>query len=146
MRSFFEENGLPAVSEPQDAFERWASDGIAVLNGDVFTLKESDLDGVMGVYDRAALIALPPEMRRRYAGLLGDMLPRDTRMLLITIDYPQDRRSGPPFSVSDEEVRDLFGGNFEIEQVVSDDVLEENPRFQNDVDRLNENVYALRRK
>ena len=52
------------------------------------------------MYDRASLIALPPEMRERYARHLAGILPPATQILLITLDYPQPEMPGPPFAVS----------------------------------------------
>ena len=52
-----------------------------------------------GVYDRAALIALPPPLRQRYARELYSQLPRGCRGLLVTLEYPQHEKDGPPFSV-----------------------------------------------
>lgn len=143
VRDFFDENGLEAEQSKQGAFERWEGDGLAILCGDVFKLTASDLDGVGAVYDRAAIIALPSDMRRDYANHLRTILPQGTKSLLVTIDYPQDQRSGPPFSVPDDEVRDLFHEGFEVEQVVSEDAKKQGDRIGDSVDYLTENAYLL---
>ena len=65
-------------------------------------------------YDRAALIALPPEMRERYAGHLQAVLPTRSLGLLVTIDYPQAEMAGPPFAVPDEEVRGYYAGGWQM--------------------------------
>ena len=61
----------------------------------------------------------------------------------MTIDYPQHQRGGPPFSVPDDEVHDLFRDGFEVAQIVSEDVKGESERISHSVDHLNENAYLL---
>lgn len=145
VRDFFAENDLVATQKKHREFDRWDGDDVTLLCGDVFRLSAADLGEVNAVYDRAALIALPPEMRKDYANLLRSVLPKGTKILLVTIAYPQDQREGPPFSVSDDEVNALFADGFEVTQLVSEDVLSENGRFQGSVDYLNENAYLIKK-
>ncbi|MBT4138497.1 MAG: thiopurine S-methyltransferase [Candidatus Latescibacteria bacterium] len=144
-RDFFDENGLKAESSKQGEFEQWEGEGVRILCGDVFKLAAIDLDGVGAVYDRAGLIALPPEVRRDYVNHLRDILPLGIKLLLVTIAYPQDQKGGPPFSVQDDEVQELFREGFEVAQVASENVLAESRRFAGFVDYLNENAYLLTR-
>jgi thiopurine S-methyltransferase len=54
---------------------------------------------------------------------------------------------GPPFSVSEDELRQLFTDRFTIERLHSEDVIETRPRFRDrGLDRLIENVFQLRRR
>jgi len=54
---------------------------------------------------------------------------------------------GPPFAVSDPEVRGLFGEGFEIEAFDSTDILPDEPRFrQRGLSYLIERAYRLTRK
>ncbi len=145
VRDFFAENEVEATQTMQGGFERWEGDGFVLLCGDFFAVTEKHLEGVTAVYDRAALIALPPEDRKRYADRLRTLLPVGGQSLLVTIAYPQDQHGGPPFSVEDEEVSELFGDGFEVEQLGSEDVLEENGRFQGQVDSLYENAYKIKK-
>ena len=46
---------------------QYSADGIDIFVGDIFDLSASVLGAVDVVYDRAALVALPEEMRPRYA-------------------------------------------------------------------------------
>ena len=75
------------------------------------------------VYDRAALIALPPELRSKYVAHLKQVLP-GAAQLLLTIEYPQERMDGPPFSVGLAEVRRLYGDGYEIEHRAGRDASE----------------------
>lgn len=142
--AFFEENRLvPEVSQ-QGAFERWEADGLAILCGDFFDLGATDLEAVAGVYDRASLVALPPPLRGRYAEHLHAILPAAVPVLLVTMDYPQAEMDGPPFSVGEQEVGTLYSGAYQIEPLLSLDILAENPRFrERGLSRMEERVYRL---
>jgi thiopurine S-methyltransferase len=95
------------------------------------------------VYDRAALIALPPDMRRRYAQQINSLLAIDGRALLISLEYDPEQMSGPPFTVSESEVRALFGER-KIEKLHEHDCTEDEPQFkQRGVTWMNEVVYRL---
>jgi len=99
---------------------------------------------VAAVYDRASLVALPPEMRERYARHLVDILPPATQILLVTFDYPQAEMQGPPFAVSVSEVEALYGKYAEVRLLAQKDTLPENPRFvQRGVSRMEESIFLL---
>lgn len=117
--AFFAEAGLVPQREDADRFVRYAAQRYRLLCGDVFDLIAADVCDVRGVYDRAALIALPPPMRRRYAGQLLDILPAGTQMLLIALEFDIDGFSSPPFSVSPDEVIALFGARCDIVPLAS---------------------------
>jgi thiopurine S-methyltransferase len=144
VRDFFEENGLAPTQVRNGKFEYSEADGIRILCGDFFDLNKDDLARVGAVYDRASLVALPPEMRERYARHLVEMLPPATQILLVTFDYPQAEMQGPPFAVSVHEVEALYGKYAEIRLLAQEDVLEQNPRFkQRGMSRMQENIFLL---
>ena len=67
-----------------------------------------------------------------------------TRILLVAFDYPQEQMSGPPFAVTEAEVRALYGEFADVRLLATEDVLDENPRFrQRGVSRLVENIFLL---
>lgn len=104
---FFSENNLPApkVEETSD-FKNFSIPRITLSVGDFFKLPtDSQFDFI---YDRAALVALPIEMRTRYAQHLTSLLKPEGHMLLVAYDYDQPEMEGPPFSVSEDEIRKLF--------------------------------------
>jgi thiopurine S-methyltransferase len=146
VRDFFAQNNLPASQSNHGPFERWVGEGMTIFCGDVFALSARDLEGVQAIYDRAALIALPPDMRHNYANHLHAILPVNTQTLLVTIDYPQHQRSGPPFSVPNDEVHTLFGKAFDIELLFEEDVKGESERISDKMDYLNERVYLISKK
>lgn len=117
--------------------------GFELLCGDYFALQAEQLAAVSAVYDRAALIALPPSMRERYVAQLRSLLPDGWQMLLVTLDYPQEQRPGPPFSVPDAEVRALYQG-CQIEVLDEQDVLPDHAVFASQgMQSLVERVYLI---
>lgn len=119
-------------------------DGIKILCGNFFDLGKNELANVNAVYDRAALVALPPEIRKRYVRHLLNYLPPATKILLINFDYPQSEMPGPPFAVSPDEVEALFHEYAEIKLLDKLDVLAQNQRFQErGLSRLQESIFLL---
>ncbi|WXL24117.1 thiopurine S-methyltransferase [Ectopseudomonas mendocina] len=144
VEDFFKEQGLqPEVTEA-GAFRCYEAERLRIFCGDFFALTAEHVEACRGIYDRAALIALPPEMRARYVAHLSQIMPRGCQSLLVTLDYPQEQMSGPPFAVSDEEVQRLFSPDWDVERLQQLDVLGGNWRFlEKGLSRLEENVYRL---
>lgn len=113
-RDFFEEAGEKAQVHPGEPFTVYRHEDLQLWCGDFFQLVPDDVKHTRLVYDRAALIALPPELRPRYVEHLTAILPDDSQILLVTLDHEGDRHKGPPFNVSDEEVHDLYGEDYEV--------------------------------
>ena len=147
VEAFFDENALTPRTRIHGAFTVWETEGITIFQGDFFDVSANDLDGIRVVYDRASLIALPPPLRARYAEHLRAILPKQPRVLLVTMDYPQHEMDGPPFAVTEQEVAALYQDHFTIEQLCSDDILAAEPRFQQQgLTSLMEKVYLLNAK
>jgi len=145
VQAFFNENGYTPRHIVDGKFDRYEANGICILHGDFFDLNRDQTTKVGGVYDRASLIALPPEMRESYVRHLVSILPPATRILLITVDYPQPEMEGPPFSVSSDEVVKLFRNFAEVHLLAHPDVLTQNPRFQQrGLSRLVENIFLIK--
>lgn len=144
VQAFFQESGRTPQHIAGERFDRYETDGIRVLCGDFFALGKDDLSNVKAVYDRAALVALPPETRELYVRHLLSILPPATQILLLTFDYPQPEMLGPPFAVSLAEVEALYHGHAAIRLLAQRDVLAQEPRFQErGLSRLEEGVFLL---
>lgn len=92
------------------------------------------------------MIALPPLMRAQYAEHLNALLPSGCQGLLVTLDYDQAQKAGPPFAVSDEEVQVLLAPHWALERLEERDILGESWKFvQDGVTRLEERAYRLTR-
>jgi len=145
VRDFFIENGLQPSIFQQDNFYRWESDGLIILQGDFFNVNSGQVQGVECVFDRASLVALPIELRQQYVRHLKSILPDNVRTLLVTFEYEQKEMDGPPFSVNENELRDLYQDDYEIILLFKQDVLDEYPQFQaQGLNRLQEKIYLLK--
>jgi thiopurine S-methyltransferase len=144
VHDFYTENQLIPRLSKLDPFERWESDLLVILAGDFFDLTAKLLKGVSGVYDRASLVAFPPEMRVSYATHLKAILPARAEILLVTMEYSQNEMQGPPFAVSENEVIKLYQSHYQIDRLYQRDILNENPRFRDQgLSCLVEKVYHL---
>ncbi len=144
VEDFFSEHHFdPNVSE-QGPFKVYRAGSIELWCGDFFELTAGDVADCTALYDRAALIALPPAMRQQYAAHLNRIMPRESLGLMITLDYDQSQMDGPPFAVLDDEVQGLFAGFWTLKILEDQDVLSESSRFvDNGVTRLEERVYRI---
>ncbi len=141
---FYAALGLQPARRRAGKLECREAEGYELYVGDCFELGARQLAGVRGVYDRAALIALPPELRARYARYLVDTLPASCGMLLLTMDYPQHIMPGPPFAVSAAEVRALYGADFDITELEAREVAVTEPRYrERGLERRTEHVHML---
>lgn len=138
----FAERGVSPGVASRPPFAQWSHGDLVVWQGDVFHLPDA-LD-VVALYDRAATVALPPDLRSRYADTLARVLPPGARGLLLTFDYPRDERGGPPFSVPEAEVRRLYGEAFELDRLLSEDDAALAGHLG--VSRARHEAWALRRK
>lgn len=128
--AFFDEAGLEPRVETVGSLRRWRWGRIEIYQGDFFDFRPERRFEL--VYDRAALIALPPEMRPRYLRHLDSLLDRPAEGLLITLEYPQDRMNGPPFSVMGDELSRFERAypGLRFERLECRDVLAAHPRFR----------------
>ena len=141
---FFAENGLePDVRESSYGVHHVAGD-IELIRGDAFALDAAALADCAAVYDRAALIALPPDLRARYVGELYARLPIGCRGMLVTLEYPQHEKNGPPFSVDEAEVRERYAPLWSVDLLERRDILDAQPGFVAEgVTALATTVYRL---
>lgn len=102
--------GAAAAAEPAGEPTASAAGAITLLAGDFFALTPELLGPVDILYDRAALIALPAELRPRYVAQLRALTPAGAPALVITLEYDQARMAGPPFAVLEPELRTLYAG------------------------------------
>ncbi|MDF9391469.1 MULTISPECIES: thiopurine S-methyltransferase [Methylococcus] len=143
---FFRENGLSADTTPLGhGFVRVQSGEMSLLCGNYFELTPDLMGEIGAVYDRAALVAMPPAMQDRYAGQMLRLLPHHPPMLLITLEYEPAEMNGPPFPVPEETVVRLFSPAYRIELLSARDALEGNPQLRaKGLSHLTEKAYWLK--
>lgn len=141
---FFAEHDLIPKSHDSRYGRHHVAGTIELICGDIFALDAEILADCAGVYDRAALIALPPRLRQRYVTDIYSCVPVGSRGLLITLEYSQMQMEGPPFSIDEPEVRRLYDPRWSVDLLERRDVLATEPRFREDgVSALSTAVYRL---
>jgi thiopurine S-methyltransferase len=147
VETFIKENNLEATVTDEEHFKRYQMEGITILLGDIFNLSNEEMASCTAVFDRASLVALPPEMREAYAGLMKGGLTPQCKILLVSMDYEQSEMEGPPFAVTTDEIVALYGDSYYVQEQEAFDILEANPRFrERGLSRMKEHVYYLHRK
>jgi thiopurine S-methyltransferase len=114
VHEFFEAHALVPSVAARGPFVEYRAGGITVLVGDMFAATPAVVGPLVGpidgLYDRAALIALPPDLRPRYVQQVRALLPAGAAGLVITLEYDQTLMDGPPFAVFEPELRSLYAG------------------------------------
>ncbi|MAK60424.1 MAG: thiopurine S-methyltransferase [Ponticaulis sp.] len=121
IKQLFSEMGITPEIERAGSLKIYSAPDLIIYVGDIFELTPDLLGPVTAVYDRAALVALPDEMRTKYGAHLVS-LTSAARQLVITFDYDQSVIPGPPFSVPESTVRLLYDDVYDISQLESVEV------------------------
>lgn len=125
IQDFFTEHNVSATVVEPSADSAIKCYQATILNSkielwvaDIFSLTTVDIGRIDAVYDRAALIALPVEMRLKYSEHIKH-LSHVAPQLLITLDYDQSKKEGPPFSISDDQLQQYYSADYQITELES---------------------------
>jgi thiopurine S-methyltransferase len=133
------------VADPQIAdagkMRRYSAEGIDIFVGDIFDLTREELGPVDAAYDRAALVALPEEVRTRYTAHLMELTARAPQLMICYV-YDQSTMAGPPFAIADAEVERHYAATYALTRLASAEV----PGGLKGRCAAIENVWLLRRK
>lgn len=123
VRDFFVSQGLTPHVHASRYGQHHVAGPYELIVGDAFGLDAEALADCRAVYDRAALIALPPGMRSAYLHDLYAALPAGCSGLLVSLEYPQAQKDGPPFSVEEAEVRAGLQQHWQVDLLERRDIL-----------------------
>ncbi|MEM8645250.1 MAG: thiopurine S-methyltransferase [Pseudomonadota bacterium] len=121
IEQLFENLRLEPDRTPVGDLVRYSAENMDIFAGDIFSLSAEMLGPVQAIYDRAALIALPAQMRQRYAEHLVVLTSRAPQ-LLVAVEYDQSEMAGPPFSVVGEEIEQLYTPHYKVTKLASADI------------------------
>ncbi|UPQ86873.1 thiopurine S-methyltransferase [Vibrio sinaloensis] len=141
VRAFFAEHFYtPMVIPINGQHELFQFDELSIYTGDFFTAPIKPVDVV---YDRASMIALPAEMRVEYVHRIQSLLNPGGRVLLVSLDYDQSEMAGPPFSVPEQEIRELYA-QYKVTKLHRDEAGPDHPKIaQKGLSRFAEEVYLI---
>lgn len=146
-RAFFAENNLSFSLKKQGSFTIFKGDNIEIWCGDIFQLPIEVFTNLTAIYDRAALIALPEEIRISYVEFIKKLSRSLSRIsiLFLTIEYEQNLLQGPPFSIVESDVQQLYADTFNITKLELPNnyisVFEMNTKFKSV--KTQEGIYQL---
>ncbi|PCJ99064.1 MAG: thiopurine S-methyltransferase [Zetaproteobacteria bacterium] len=101
--------------------EHYSAENIDIFVGDIFNLSQNILGTINATYDRAALVALPKDMRKRYSTHLME-ITNNAPQLLLCFEYNQSKMDGPPFSINNAEVNQHYGDRYNLTFLESTDL------------------------
>lgn len=111
-------NLTPTITQ-KNQLMHYSTNNLDIFVGDIFKLSPEMLGTVDAIYDRAALVALPEDMRKRYtAHLLA--LSKNAPQLLICFEYDQNIHAGPPFSINADEVKQHYQTHYALSLLASE--------------------------
>jgi|SRR5690606_36953074 len=146
IEQFFDERGLVPRVHAGPAGTHYVAGPWELVAGDAFAVPGDLLADCAGVYDRGAMVALPPQMRATYARTTWRRLPAGCRGLLVTLEYPPAEKAGPPFPVDEAEVQARLAPHWQVELLERRDILANEPGFQAEgVTALSTVAYRLTR-
>ena len=106
---------------------------ITLWVADIFALTSTDIDTIDAIYDKAALIALPSDMRTKYSEQIRQLSVNVDKVehidsyndkaapqLLITLEYDQSKKDGPPFSINSEQLQQYYGSHHQLFKLASE--------------------------
>lgn len=121
VEQLFDELRLKPEVTSHGSMDQYSASGIDIFAGDIFHLSGRMLGHVDAVYDRAALVALPEEMRSMYARHLTE-ITHAAPQLLICYEYDQSLVKGPPFSIGSGEVHRLYENEYLPKLLAGEDI------------------------
>ena len=114
---YFEEHCLTPNSQITQGIEGLSSGNQTLFHANIFDVTLDVIEPVDAIYDRAALVALSPELREAYVEHCFSLLKPGGTILLITYDSPVADDHGPPFPVRKGTVEKLFASAEECVQI-----------------------------
>jgi thiopurine S-methyltransferase len=110
----FDNLGVKPEVSIQGQLTLYQHQNLRIFQGDFFALSSAHLGAIDVIYDRAALIALPPEMRTAYAKHLMQLTGCAPQLLICIELDSTENYSGPPFPVDEAEINRLYAGHYDI--------------------------------
>lgn len=116
VKKLFEALGEEPYIMQEGEHLHYHAENIDIFVGDFFTLTPQMIGNIDAVYDRAAIVALPEDMRIDYTVHMLK-LAGNTPQLMTTVVYDQSLMNNSPFSVDKEELERHYGKHYTITQL-----------------------------
>ena len=107
----------------------YRASGLTVYVGDYFDLRAKECSEACAVYDRAAMLAIPHKLQAQYCRHLSEITDH-AKQLVITVEFDQDKVDGPPFTLSEKDIRRYYGESYHISRLNEVETIKEEARFE----------------
>ena len=142
VEAFFADNGIGYQRRQQSSMAIYQAAGITLYQGDMLQIPANVIQPCEGYYDRAALVALPSALRKRYVPALQQWLEPNAQGLLIAYTYESEQNIAPPHSVPQNEIAHLYHG-WRIECCYNGPLVHSSKLDNYPLKTLSEQVYHL---
>ena len=142
VEDFYEENKITHLIHQACKLQIYSKSSIDIFQGDFFDLKHENVAPFKAIYDRGSIVAIDPPEREKYVNHLMFFLEPGGRLLLITLEYDQKQMTGPPFSVTANEIEMLLAPFGILELLETNDILDDRLRNKG-LDVTLERVFQL---
>ena len=142
VQEFFKENKLTHSIQKSGKLNLFSNDNIDLFQGDFFDLNKAQTFLFEAIYDRGSIVAFDRSERQRYVNHLMSFLKPGGRILLITLEYDQNKMTGPPFSVPTDEIEWLYAPYGILKLLETSDIFDERFR-KNGLDGMLERVFQF---
>ncbi len=113
IEQLFKELSITPTIKNIGDLDHYSADNIDIFVGNIFNVSKELLGNVDAIYDRAALVALPEDMRNEYTKHLIDITDKAPQ-LLICLEYDQSQMEGPPFSINSDKVKQHYANSYNL--------------------------------
>ena len=109
IQDFFAQNNL----QPEQHDNIYSSNNLHLIESDILlvdqaTLSKIGISNLDAIYDRAALVAMPPELKSQYAEHCLSLLKPKGIILLIGYNSNLQAHQGPPFPIKEGSVEQWY--------------------------------------
>jgi len=124
---------------------------VTLIKGDFLSIGKKDAESLVpfnAAFDRGSLVAVRPADRFQYMTTLSHLIAPGGKVLLQVFEHDpfEDGRLGPPFEVTEAQLRELCAGKFDVRPLSRRDALDDIPYMREvGVTYFTECVYLLQR-
>ena len=139
IKQFFLENNLKIERQHNNIYQY--DENLKIICTDFFSYQNNQKFSF--VYDRASLIALSKEDRKKYVNVLKSILEKNAKILIIILEYTSTKDIAPPYSVSTNDFYELFSSDFTIKLLCEKKIEQKNIKIK-EINTMTERVYLLK--
>lgn len=116
VKELFQELGEEPHVSTKGNLIHYSAKNIDIYVGDFFDLTQELVGNIDAVYDRAAIVALPADVRPKYTERIME-LTNTAPQLLVSIEYDQNLSNRTPFNVDGDELHTHYHAYYTLKKL-----------------------------